>query len=96
MIDIVYTCIECIIILTTFYQMCHLLYSATGDVVKVIYYLNILETLKEILLLLWSKVDPWVLKPYHKIISTCFIVIGCPLTESRVLLLTVPTFPQCK
>ena len=59
-------------------------------------YLNILETLKEILLLLRSKVDPRVLKPYHKIISTCFIVIGCPLTESRVLPLTVPTFPQCQ
>ena len=27
----------CIIILTTFYHMCHLLYSATGDVVKVVY-----------------------------------------------------------
>ena len=28
----------CLIILTTFYHMCHLLYSATGDVVKVVYY----------------------------------------------------------
>ena len=27
----------CLVILTTFYYMCHLLYSATGDVVKVIY-----------------------------------------------------------
>ena len=29
----------CLVILTTFYHMCHLLYSAcTGDVVKVVYY----------------------------------------------------------
>ena len=27
----------CISILTTFYHMCHLLYSATGDVVKVVH-----------------------------------------------------------
>ena len=26
----------CLVILTTFYHMCHLLYSATGDVVKVV------------------------------------------------------------
>ena len=28
----------CLVILTTFYHMYHLLYSATGDVVKVVYY----------------------------------------------------------
>ena len=30
---------QCLVILTTFYHMCHLLlnYSATGDVVKVVY-----------------------------------------------------------
>ena len=30
---------QCLVILTTFYHMCHLLYSATGDVVKVVYYI---------------------------------------------------------
>ena len=27
----------CLVMLTTFYHMCYLLYSATGDVVKVVY-----------------------------------------------------------
>ena len=31
----------CLVILTTFYNMCHLLYSATGDVVKVVYFYTI-------------------------------------------------------
>ena len=30
----------CLVILTTFYHMYHLLYSATGDVVKVVYNIN--------------------------------------------------------
>ena len=36
----------CLVILTTFYHMCHLLYSATGDVVKVVYTILQASTVK--------------------------------------------------
>ena len=57
--------------------------------------LNILVTLKEILLLLPSKVDPRVLTPCHKklyLVPAFFIVIGYPLTELSVSPLAAPNF----
>ena len=38
---------QCLVILTTFYHMCHLLYSATGDVVIVVYNVHNLEIVEK-------------------------------------------------